>query len=115
MMMAACSNIEYFFLSSAMEAAYPSETCQITSRFKNAEWRDLVLSEVERTLERARFPHLTARYLLPVSFPAPQQNPHALNLHFERDTLCFTFLQVRFLGYHDSDYDDYWRLGRDTV
>jgi len=100
-MMAACSNIEYFFLGSAMEAAYPSGTYQITTRFKNMEWRDLVLSAVERTLERARFPHLTARYLLPVSFPAPHQDPHALNVHFERETQCFRFLQVRFLGYHD--------------
>jgi len=86
MMKVACSNIEYFFLSSAVEAAYPSGAYQITSRLKNTEWRDLVLSAVERTLERTRFLNLTASNLLPVSFPAPHQDPHALNVHFERET-----------------------------
>jgi hypothetical protein len=77
--------------------------------------KGLTVSAVERTLERARFPHLTARYLLPVLFPAQHQDPHALNLHFEREILCYTFFKVRFLGYHDIEFDDYWRLGRDTV
>ena len=95
--MAACSNIEYFLVS-------PEDVGSLFFRNVGNHAPDYVtvsedhglkgLSVEYRTNTRTQAldsPQLIARYLLPVSFPVPHHDPHAVDLHSEPKTSCFRF------------------------